>query len=76
MPYKKSNKSIQDSAFKMKGMSPLKDKKHKGKKGTKGNISIRKDDPSFRGYAMLTRTKLKKKKNILQSFTDFLKSKK
>ena len=24
--------------FKMKGISPLKDEKHKGKKGTKGNI--------------------------------------
>jgi hypothetical protein len=58
--------------FKMKGISPLKDEKHKGKKGTKGNISTRTDDPSFRGYAMLT-GKLKKKKNILQSFTDFLK---
>ena len=64
------------SLFKMKSTSPLKDKKYKGKKGTKGSISTREDDPSFRGYAMRVGKKLEKKTNILKSFTDFLKSKK
>ena len=86
--YKKQKFGEAKSPFKMKGVSPLKQEPHKTEAMSTYvappivptvTEESSKEIPAgfFSGTGMkATKTKLKKKKNIVTSFTDFIKSKK